>query len=191
MNRVVLTAVLAAAAGLSTTVSSRTVGSSDERQDESRIKRGFEISPVHLKLQGRNRAMVGLGSYIVNAQAVCNDCHTCPSYAHDGNPYAGQPTKINAANFLAGGVAFGPFVSHNITPDETGLPFGLTFEDFKLALRKGHDVKDPTPGNILQVMPWPIYMNMTDHDLSAIYEFLTAIPPAAPGTCAGPGEAAP
>ena len=25
-------------------------------------------------------------------------------------------------------------------------------------------------------MPWPIYANMNDHDLRAIYEYLSAIP---------------
>jgi hypothetical protein len=38
----------------------------DERE-ESRIRRGFEIAPVHLNLEGRNPALVGLGRYIVNA----------------------------------------------------------------------------------------------------------------------------
>jgi hypothetical protein len=29
---------------------------------------------------------------------------------------------------------------------------------------------------LLQVMPWPVYRNMTDRDLRAIYEYLRAIP---------------
>ena len=35
----------------------------------SRVQQGLAIAPVPLDLQGRNRALVGLGSYIVNAQA--------------------------------------------------------------------------------------------------------------------------
>ena len=31
-------------------------------------------------------------------------------------------------------------------------------------------------GPLLQVMPWPVYGNMIDQDLNAIYEFLSAIP---------------
>jgi len=31
-------------------------------------------------------------------------------------------------------------------------------------------------GNLLQVMPWPTFANMTDHQLDAIYEYLSAIP---------------
>ena len=29
---------------------------------------------------------------------------------------------------------------------------------------------------LLQVMPWPVYSNMTDRDLKAVYEFLRSIP---------------
>lgn len=34
----------------------------------------------------------------------------------------------------------------------------------------------PFDGDLLQIMPWPIYHHMTDHDLRAIYEYLRAIP---------------
>jgi hypothetical protein len=142
--------------------------------EESRIVRGFQIAPVPLKLKGRNRALVGLGSYIVNAQGGCNDCHTNPPYAPGGDPFQGEPEQINVDGYLAGGTAFGPFVSANITPDEDGLPAGVTFQEFKKYLRNGHDPDDPD--EILQVMPWPVYGKMTDRDLKAIYEYLSAIP---------------
>ena len=104
---------------------------------------------------------------------------------------------MNADNFLAGGVAFGPFVSANLTPDPTmgNLPDGgHTFEQFKSMMRTGHDA-DP-PHALLQVMPWPIFGNMTDDDLRAIYEYLKLIPHAEPGTefgptCPAPGLAKP
>ena len=51
--------------------------------DESKIKQGYAINPVPLNLAGKNRALVGLGSYIVNTSG-CNDCHTHPSYASGG-----------------------------------------------------------------------------------------------------------
>src|SRR5436309_12857688 len=93
-----------------------------------RIFQGYRIAPVPLRLRGLDRDLVGLGSYIVNAQAACNDCHTNPSYAAGGDPYKGQPKKVNAAHFLAGGQAFGPFISRNITPEGSKiLPAGLTF----------------------------------------------------------------
>src|SRR6266436_9163931 len=66
---------------------------------ESRIEQGFEIAPVHLNLEGKNRALVGLGSYIVNGQGDCNACHsagTATEFAKGGNPYFNQqPENIN------------------------------------------------------------------------------------------------
>jgi cytochrome c553 len=154
---------------------------------ESRVQRGFDIAPVQLNLQGKNRDAVGMGSYIVNATGLCADCHSCPTYAPGHNPYApGGDGQINADSYLAGGVAFGPFVSRNLTPDPNGRPAGLTPQEFVQAIRTGHDPDDPN--QILQVMPWPILRNMTDHDLLSVYAYLSAIPPAVPGTCTGPGE---
>jgi len=146
------------------------------RQDddsESKVQQGFSIAPVPLDLRGKNRALVGKGSYIVNAQGGCNDCHTTPSYAPGHDPFLGEPLEVNAATYLGGGRHFGPvIVARNITPDEHGLPAGLTRSQFITALRTGID-KD---GTILQVMPWPVYGDMTDGDLEAIYEYLSSIP---------------
>lgn len=128
-----------------------------------------------------------MGSYLVNAVAGCNNCHTCPSFAPGHSPYTGGDGQINATNYLAGGVPFGPtLVSANITPDANGLPAGLTAEEFMELIRTGHDEDDPN--EILQVMPWPIFRNMTDRDLKSIYAYLSAIPHAEPGTCSGPEE---
>lgn len=146
--------------------------------DESKIQQGFAIAPVPLDLRGKNRALVGLGSYIVNTGG-CNDCHTTPSYAPGHDPFLGQPSQVNAATYLGGGMAFGPFISRNITPDANGLPAGLTLDQFITALRTGID-KD---GAILQVMPWPVFGLKTDRDLKAIYEYLSSIP-----SLSGPGS---
>lgn len=142
--------------------------------DNSRVRIGLEIAPVPLDLRGKNRGLVGLGSYLVNAAGGCNDCHTSPSYVEGGNPFAGQPEIVNAARYLAGGTAFGPFVSRNLTRDESGLPAGLTFEQFRNTLRTGVD--QDNPARLLQVMPWPVYGKLSDRDLLAIYLYLSAIP---------------
>ncbi|MBW8878455.1 MAG: cytochrome C [Acidobacteria bacterium] len=142
--------------------------------DGDRIAIGYRIAPVPLNLHNRDHSLVGLGSYIVNAQAACNDCHTNPPFAPGGDPYQGQPKKFNAARYLAGGTAFGPFISRNITPDADGLPAGLTLAEFKSVMRTGHD--PDAPSHLLQVMPWPVYQSMTDKDLRAIYEYLRSIP---------------
>ncbi len=137
----------------------------------SRVAVGYRISPVELRLRGKNRFLVGLGSYLVNAAGACNDCHTHPSYAPGGDPFKGETEVINTAQFLSGGRQFGPITAPNITPDENGRPAGLTFEEFEHLLRTGED-----NGRILQVMPWNVYGKMTRLDLRAIYEYLGAIP---------------
>ncbi len=84
-----------------------------EREDEGEleVQTGFRIVPPNIKLnlKGKDIKLVGLGSYIVNAQGGCNDCHTCPSYAPGHNPFpppvgVSGDGQINSANYMAGGV---------------------------------------------------------------------------------------
>ncbi len=106
----------------------------------------------------------------------------------------------NPAAYLGGGRDFGPLipgtasiVSRNLTPDKTGLPAGgLTFDDFLKIIRTGVDLDHlhpkctgapdgkcllpPFAGDLLQVMPWPEYQEMSDHEIRAIYEYLKAVP---------------
>ncbi len=100
---------------------------------------------------------------------------------------------------VAGGVVgAGPhIISRNLTPDHTGRPEGgHSFSDFLVILRTGHDfdklhpncsstITDncytATPGNeidgdLLQVMPWPTFSHMSDTDILAIYQYLSAVP---------------
>jgi len=177
----------------------------DNGGKESEIRQGFAIAPVPLNLDGKNRALVGLGSYLVNAVADCNGCHNAGpgnnQFLPGGNPYFGQPKMINQATYLGGGRDFGPvvpggsvhIVSRNLTPDKTGLPEGgHTFSEFVQIMRTGVDLDHlhptcsatvttnclppPFDGDLLQVMPWFADQNMTDHDLWVIYEYLGAIP---------------
>ena len=199
---IVVTLIAIVLVGLS--IKTRRVHADDD-DTESRIKIGFEIAPVPLNLEGKNRALVGLGSYIVNAQADCDGCHSpspVTAFAPGGNPYLGQPTKINPAVYLGGGQDFGPFpgpgpfphiISRNLTPDKTGRPEGgHTFEEFVQIIRTGVDMDHlhptcagapdgtclppPFDGSLLQIMPWPTFHNLSDRDLRAIYEYLSAIP---------------
>jgi hypothetical protein len=126
-----------------------------------------------------------MGSYLVNAVGACANCHSCPTYTPGHNPEQGGDGEFNGANYLAGGVAFGPFISANITPDASGNPAGLTLAEFIETIRSGHDARD---GHLLFVMPWPVLRNMNNRDLTAIYEYLRSVPHAEPGTCGGPGE---
>jgi cytochrome c553 len=186
--------------------SPRVQAQSSGDSQESRIKRGFEIAPVPLSLEGKDRALVGLGSYLVNAVAACNDCHDAGAaqtqYEPGGNPFFGQRKKINPATYLGGGQDFGPLlptpgsphiVSRNLTPDKTGLPEGgRPFSEFLQIMRTGVDLDQvhppcsstvttnclppPFDGNLLQIMPWPTFQNLNERDIRAIYEYLSAIP---------------
>ena len=195
-----------------------------EKDDEARrIRIGFEIAPVPLNLNGKDRNLVGLGSYLVNGTNDCNFCHTSGgppnfNFANGFNPYFGQKKKTDPTTYLAGGSDFGPavppipgiypsteygsyvgpdIISRNLTPDKTGqAEGGRTLAQFKETLRTGHDldhihptctsalptptpancVPPPVDGNLLQVMPWPDFQDMTGHDIEAIYEYLSAIP---------------
>lgn len=183
----------------------RVKATDDDDSNESRIHRGLEIAPVPLNLEGKDRALVGLGSYIVNATVPCNECHgagpAIAQYLPGGNPYFGEPKAINPATYLGGGRDFGPVVtgsahiiSRNLTPDKTGLPEGgRTFAEFVQIMRTGVDLDNlhptcppgvvnttciPAPyrGDLLQTMPWPGLKDLTDHDLRAVYEYLRAVP---------------
>jgi hypothetical protein len=161
----------------------------DQGGDDSRIQVGFKYAHdqgISLDLKGKNRALVGLGSYLVNGVGGCNDCHTAPPYTQD--PYAGlgAPKQVNVACYLAGGQEFGPFVSRDITPWENNKPAGLTLKQFIHVIRTGEDPDHP--GQVLQVMPWPVYQTMTDRDLTAVYEYLSSIPPIQANICGAPSE---
>jgi hypothetical protein len=182
--------------GLAAWVSTFALTTAARDDDEGRegeaalVAQGFHIAPVPLNLRGKNRQLVGLGSYLVNATSGCNDCHTNPSYLHGGNPFQGQLKQVNAAHYLAGGAQFGPFTSRNITPGN-GLP--ETYAEFHDIMRHGTDPDHLHPqfGPLLQVMPWPGYQDMSEHHLRAIYEYLRSIPPALPCATVGPAATDP
>ena len=190
----------------------------DSDSESSLVTRGFQIAPVSLNLYGKDRSLVGLGSYLVNAIGDCNGCHNAGQtldgpFKAGGNPYRlipgtifPQPKVIDPKLYLGGGQDFGTvdfnpsgpndpdIISRNLTPDKTGLAEGgHTLAEFMTIIRTGVDMDHAHPnlpagfdGKLLQVMPWPTFQNMTDHDLQAIYEYLSAIP------CleGGPGEPA-
>ena len=199
-----ITTAIALLAGFGPTNQAR---AEDSDSDDARVKRGFQIAPVPLNLEGKNPELVGLGSYLVNGVAACNDCHSAgpqTAYAPGGNPFfKGNPPQVfNQATYLGGGRNFGSLlpgtpeiVSRNLTPDRTGRPAGgLTFAEFVHILRTGEDhdhvhpncsarvtsncfpALQPFNGDLLQIMPWPVYRSMRERDLRAIYEYLSAVP---------------
>src|SRR6516162_4754642 len=70
----------------------------NETINPSLVQQGFAISPIpqsQLSLHGKNLALVGYGSYIVNATGDCTGCHTFPRFYEKGgpgsSPTAGDP----------------------------------------------------------------------------------------------------
>ena len=202
----VICAGLALAGMLIATPRGRADDRGNDFEFDSRIQRGFEIAPVQLNLQGKNLALVGLGSYLVN-MGGCNDCHSAgppTQFVRGNNPFFGQPKKINPATYLGGGRDFGELpnppigsahiISRNLTPTpKTRLPEGdHTFQEFLEIMRKGTDfdglhptcagkpnsgcIPPPFNGNLLQIMPWPNFQELTDHDIRAIFEYLKDVP---------------
>jgi mono/diheme cytochrome c family protein len=166
-------------------------GNSDEAKH-------LALAPVQLKYKDSDRAKIARGSYLANALGGCVSCHTFPTFDMGGDPFKGEPEKINAKNYLAGGRCFGPFKSPNLTPDAKGRPAGLSLAQFKESLRSGKMYAEEDkhhehgPGahqaELQQVMPWPELRNMTDEDIEAVYAFLSAVPhaDAANTNCAPP-----
>ena len=217
---------------------------------DSRVRMGFQIAPVPLNLDGKDRALVGLGSYLVNAIGDCNGCHSSGApplgfynFVTGRNPYFNQPAKVDPTVYLNGGANFGTvgtptgpngysgpaIITRNLTPDKNGRPEGgHTLAEFTQILRRGTDFDHIHPtctaaqideinaggtpvcipagpivydaagdtynnipdGDLLQVMPWPTFSHMSDRDIQAIYEYLSAIP-CLDNTTSTPPEGAP
>jgi hypothetical protein len=189
--------------------------------DDDLAEIGLRIAPDFINMTGKDRKLVGLGSFIANAQADCNGCHGSDpvnEYLSTNNPYFLPPNnraKYNQATYLNGGQNFGPagpgivldptsplfggsslgpnIITRNLTPDHTGNPEGgIDLRRFIKIMRTGHDFDtlhpncggsvtdncyfEPVNGSLLQVMPWPLYRHMTDHQLTAIWTYLSTVP---------------
>jgi hypothetical protein len=165
-----IAAVFAAGAtGILIALVSIAFGSTSVRADQHRddLNRdlaaiGLRIAPDFINTNGKDLTLVGVGSFIVNAQADCNGCHgsdPANEFLPKNNPYFrppnNAPVKFNQATYLNGGQDFGPvgpgishgvvgagpdIISRNLTPDYTGNPEGGNdLHTFMTIIRTGHD----------------------------------------------------
>ena len=129
----------------------------------------------------------------------CNDCHTPKVFGSNGpepDParlLSGHPASEKLPRIPTGVIApdkwgavtnnhltawvgpWGVSFSRNLTPD-TATGLGSWTEDmFIKAIRTGKDQGEGRP--ILPPMPWPMYRQMTDDDLKAIFAYLRTLPP--------------
>lgn len=141
-------------------------------------------------------AKIKRGEYLVTIMG-CNDCHSPKimtphgpevDTAHmlSGHPASMPIGKINASQLqswvlfnqtttaMAGpwGVSF----AANISSDETGIGNWTEVQFFK-AIREGKYKGLDNTRPLLPPMPWPMYRNATDEDLSAIFAYLKSTPP--------------
>jgi Cytochrome c len=136
------------------------------------------------------------GKYLVSTSG-CMDCHTPwkmgpkgpePDMSRwlSGHPQdkkmppvptlpAGPWVMIAADSNTAWAGPWGVSFTANLTPDEeTGLG-RWTAQDFKATIRTGRHMGRGR--EILPPMPIPVYNNMTDDDLEAVFAYLRTIPP--------------
>lgn len=140
-------------------------------------------------------AKVARGKYLVDTSG-CHDCHTpfklgpngpAPdmSRALSGHPEGlvmppapklpdGPWLAVVGATNTAWSGPWGVSFTANLTPDaDTGLG-QWTLRDFVSTIRTGRHMGRGRP--VLPPMPVPVYNNMTDADLEAVYRYLQSIP---------------
>lgn len=138
---------------------------------------------------------VARGRYLVNTSG-CHDCHTpfkmgdkgpAPDFARalSGHPEQLQMTPppqlpegpwavVSSATNTAYAGPWGVSFSANLTPDaETGIG-RWTERDFVQTIRTGRHLGRGR--QVLPPMPIPVYRQMTDADLKAIYTYLRTVP---------------
>jgi cytochrome c553 len=135
------------------------------------------------------------GKYLVTAMG-CNDCHTPWKLGEKGPepdmtrmlsghpegmtlpppPAVQPPWGLTAAlSMTAWSGPWGISYTSNLTPDqETGIG-AWSEENFVQAIRTGKHLG--AGRDILPPMPWPMYRNLSDGDLKAIFAYLKSIPP--------------
>jgi mono/diheme cytochrome c family protein len=151
--------------------------------------------PAAIAAPAADPAVVERGRYLVSTSG-CHDCHT-PFVLGPAGPepdmtrmLSGHPEDlvmppppelgegpwlwVGSATNTAFAGPWGVSFAANLTPDPSGLePWDE--ETFIRAIRTGKHWGQSRP--ILPPMPWPVYRNMTDQDLGAVYAFLRTIPP--------------
>jgi len=136
---------------------------------KSTIARGAELAPVPLNMKGLNPALVREGSYIVNAQGGCNDCHTA-GYAPSGG-------QVPETQWLLGDstVGFrGPWGT-TYAPNLRRVAAKMNEDEW---VRYVKDLKTRPP------MPWFTLKQWLEIDLRALYRYIRQIGPAGEATTA-------
>lgn len=156
------------------------------------------LIPLLILLAGAAQASdrIERGRYLVNTSG-CMDCHTPLKKGPNGPepdltrtlsghpqsfvisaPVAPPPGPWMATIAATGSAYSGPWglsFAANLTPDmETGLG-RWSEDDFVQTIRTGRRLGRGRP--LLPPMPIPVYSQMTDEDLKAMFAYLKSLPP--------------
>lgn len=165
--------------------------------DPNNVMRGLAVNAVNVAAPASvsDAALFARGSYIVNAQASCNDCHT-----NRDRDYQSATRQINTAAFLSGGRVFAvppPLqpvfkIVRSMTSNLTGSSMGyfttagdptISFQQWVEEITQGvhADMTAPKPP-LAWPMPWQHFGQMTLGDLEAVYTYVRTVAQVAPRT---------
>lgn len=160
-------------------------------------KKGVEIpSPFYTGLTPEMK--IKRGEYLVSIIG-CDDCHSPKIFAPDGSfevdmsrRLSGHPADdqlvpiadksilkdymVFSTDFTTGMGPWGTSYAANLTPDDTGIG-NWTEEQFFKAIREGKSKGMDGTRPLLPPMPWFLYKNMSDDDLSSIFAYLKTMQP--------------
>lgn len=162
----------------------------------SKKKEGILV-PVGSATIADSSLLVERGAYLVNSIG-CADCHSpktmgangpeiIPELDLSGFPSNGTVPPIDLSSISNGWIMFNPDgTSHlgpwgqtfaaNLTSDPSGIG-NWTEENFIRAIREGKYKGLENSRDLLPLMPWYFYKNLTDEDLISIFYYLKTTRP--------------
>ena len=162
-------------------------------------KRDRIVDPIVSANIADSSRLVERGAYLVNSIG-CSDCHSpktigangheiIPELDLSGFPSNGIVPPIDLKSISKGWIMFNPDgTSHlgpwgqtfaaNLTSDPSGIG-NWTEENFIRAIREGKYKGLENSRDLLPLMPWYFYKNLTDEDLISIFYYLKTTRPVA------------
>ena len=187
------------------------------------LNAGRDAATGETTMQQQNQQLAhgGFASQIEHGKHLvlsigCHDCHTPKvmtengpepdmALALSGHPAQMPPPDVNRADMERKGLTVsdqftawvGPWgISYaaNLTSDPTGIG-NWQEQNFITSIREGKHKGIASARTVLPPMPWPMYKNLTDEELKAIFAYLKStkpiknvVPPPAPPVTASAAQ---
>lgn len=161
----------------------------ENTSDKLNVERGLAIQPLAdppalATLSASDHSLYGRGSYLVNAVADCNGCHTNPERSYAPGPTFGN---VATSQYMLGGQLWrvppgldaATKYTRSMTANLVGATHGsfrrMSFEDFRKVVTTGEVPRGTTTRKIAHPMPAVIaaLSQLTDDDLRAVYTYFT------------------